>query len=455
MEITKESTGKLTARLKVKVVPEDYKDQVDTVLKDYARRANIKGFRPGKVPVSVVRKMFGKGIVFEELNKLISSNLTEYIKKEQIALVGEPLPITKDVELDEESDSAYDFEYDLGLAPDFSINYGLVGDAPFYKVQVDDETLEKEVEEVLERHGDMTNPDESQEGDTLFGKLSDGDGHEKMVALNPKRVVSDSLKAEMGKSHKAGSTFKATMADIFENDNAVRRFWNTNVQGETIANISDEELEHLKGQEFTFEVRKINRTTKAELGVDLYEKVYGEEHGITDDGEFRERLRKDMETFFNREAGRYYRSKAIRALVEGSDIPLPDEFLRGYLVRTREQVTDENIEEIYPSYSRSLRWRLLIEKMQGADEAVKVNQDDIRERARQMVLAQFGSMVGSDDTERLDSFANYYLKDEKMVERLFDEVLEDKVFNHIAAQNPAVEEGITAAAFMEKLKAED
>jgi trigger factor len=454
LEIIKHKTGNLTARLQVKVSPEDYKTQVDDVLKDYARRANIKGFRPGKVPVSVVRKMFGKGVIFEELNKVISGKLSEYIAAEKISLVGEPLPITKDVELDGETDSSYEFEYDLGLAPEFSINYGLAGEAPLYRVSVDDDILAKEIEDIRERNGDMTNPEESQPGDTLYGKLI-GAGREKMFALNPSRVFSEALKAEMGTGKKDGDTLSLTMADVFDNDNALRRFWETNVQNEQIAEVSDDELAEIKAATFEFQVRKINRVTKIDLGADLYSKVFGEEHGIEDADAFRERVRKDMEVFFNREAGRFFRSKAIRALVEGSELPLPDDFLREYLVRTREQVTPENLDEIYPSYSRSMRWRLLIEKMQSVDPSVNVTQDDLRDRAREMVLSQFGSLVSADDTDRLDSFANYYLKDEKMVERMFDELLEDRVFAHITSQNPPAEDSITASAFMEVLKSEN
>jgi trigger factor len=454
LEILKHNTGDLTARLQVKVGPEDYKTQVDGVLKDYARRANIKGFRPGKVPVSVVRKMFGKGIIFEELNKVISSKLSEYIAEEKITLVGEPMPISKDVDLDADTDATYEFEYDLGLAPEFSINYGLAGEASLYKVEVDDPILAREVEDIRERNGDMTNPEESAVGDTLYGKLV-GAGREKMFALNPSRITNEALKAEMGNGKKDGDTISLTMADTFENDNALRNFWETNVQNERIADISDAELAEIKEASFTFEVRKINRVTKIDLGAELYEKVFGEEHGIEDAAGFRERVRKDMEVFFNREAGRYYRSKAIRSLVEGSALPLPDGFLRDYLVKTREQVTESNIEEIYPSYARSMRWRLLVEKMQGTDASVKVDQDDLRQRAREMVLSQFGSLVAPDDTDRLDSFANYYLKDEKMVERMFDELLEDRVFAHINGQNPPVEDSITATAFMELLKSEN
>ena len=454
MEIQQHSTGHLTATLSVKVAPEDYKDQVDTQLKEYARRANLKGFRPGKVPVPVVRKMFGKSILFDELNKLLSSNISSYIKENNVQLVGEPMPITKDMDLESDTYIAYQFDYELGLASDFDINYGLAGNAPFFKVEIDDAVLDREIEDMRGRYGDMSNPDSSIEGDTLFGKLSNGKW-EKMGTLNPNRIKSERLKTEMGKEHKSGDTLSLKMDEVFENDNAIRKFWETNVQGEEVREISTDELDELKSIDFNFEVRKINRVAKCEIDAALYEKAFGEDHGITDEADFRKRVAEDMEKFFNREAMRYYRTQTIKSLVEGSDISFPDEFLRNYLVRSREQVTEANINEIYPSYARSLRWKLLVEKMQSLDPSVVVNQDDIRERARQMVLSQFGSMMGDIDPERLDSFADYYLKDEKAVERMFDELLEDRVFMHLAKSNPPALEAITATDFMERLKAEN
>lgn len=461
MEIKQEKTGDLTATLTVSVAPEDYRDQVTTTLKDYSKRVTIKGFRKGKIPMSVMKKMYGKGVIVEELNKIISASLEEYVNDQTLSLVGEPMPVTTDLELATEFDKEYVLAYEVGLAPDFSIDYSLVGKAPFYNVSIDDEVLGKEIEDLQKRHGPMSNPEESAEGDILFGKISetdaDGnvieDGLSKMFALNPVRIENEELKAEMAKSHKAEDVFPITMAQAFPVDGPLQKFWETNVKGEEIRQVSEEELEEIKNKHFQFEVKKINRTEPMEIGQELFDKAFGE-GAITTEEEFRSRLVADMEAFFTKEANRYFRSIAIKSLIEGTDIPLPEDFLRKFLLRTREQITEDNIDSVMDGYLRSLRWRLIVEKMQEADESMNVDEDDLREKAEERVMTQFGSMIG-EDKERLTQFANYFLQEEKMVQEMYEEIMEDRIFAHIAQENPPVEEEITATGFMDMLKAEN
>lgn len=460
MEIKQEKTGDLNATLTISVAPEDYRDQVTTTLKDLAKRVTLKGFRKGKIPMSVLKKMYGKGVIVEELNKIISAGLEEYVKEEKLSLVGEPMPVTTDLDLGTDFDKEYVLAYEVGLAPEFSVDYGLAGKSPFYRVSIDDEVLEKEIADMQKRFGPMTNPDESQEGDILFGKVSetdaDGnvieDGLNKMLALNPVRIEDETLIAEMNKPHKAEDIFPITMAQAFPVDGPLQKFWETNVQGEEIRQVSEAMLEEIKAKHYQFEVKKINRTDPMEIGQELFDKAFGEGE-VTTEEDFRARIVGDMETFFTKEATRYFRSMSIKALIEGTEMPLPEDFLHNFLIRTREQITEENVGEVMEGYLRSLRWRLIVEKMQESDESMKVDEEDLRERAEERVMAQFGSMVG-EDKERLAQFANYFLQEEKMVQEMYEEIMEDRIFAHIAQENPPVEEDITATGFMDMLKAE-
>lgn len=461
MEIKQEKTGDLTGRLTVVVAPEDYRDQVNTVLKDYAKRANIKGFRQGHVPTSVMRKMFGKGVIYEELNKIVSAALTDFIKEERLALVGEPLPVTNDLELTPESDVAYELAFEIGMSEPFVVNYELAGTHPLYKVVADDALIDKEVEGLRTQHGEMSNPEESAEGDTLFGKIYEVDaegnaiagGLERMFALNPERVQSEALKAEMGRGKKADDVLSVTMADIFDEDDDIRELWEKTVSGEQIRTLSDAEIADIKTKKFAFEVRKINHVDKLPLDQELFSKVLGpgESHTLAD---FRDRVASDIERHLNEQAMRLYRALTIRALVEKTPIELPHDFMRKWLIATREQINEGNVDQLYDSFLRSYKWRMIVEQMQEHNEQVRVTQDHIKARALAMIKAQFGTMLGDDDS-RLDGFADYYLKDEKMVERLFDEELEDRVFFHIRSQAEPRQEETTATDFLEIVKREN
>jgi trigger factor len=312
----------------------------------------------------------------------------------------------------------------------------------------------------------MTNPDESQEGDTLFGKLWEADaagnivegGLERMYALNPEKIASESLKLEMGNFKKADDRIQLVMADISTSDSDILEIWEKNVQGEQVRDLSEAELEEIKGKHFVFEVRKINRTVKAEVDQALFDKIFGE-GTVTTLADFRDRLAQDIEKHLNGQAVKLYRSSTIRALVENTNIELPHDFMKRWLIATREQLNDSNIDSFFGPFLRSYKWKLIVEKMQAENENVKVAQENIIDRARAMVQNQFGAMLGAaggaEPNPQLESFVQYYLQDEKMVQRLFDDELEDRVFGHINTINAAVEEETTGTDFIEKLKQEN
>ncbi len=444
------------------VAPEAYRDQVNTVLKDYAKKANIKGFRKGMVPTSIVRKMFGKGVIFEELNKLVGKALNDFVVEERLALVGEPIPAENNIDLDTDKEQSFELSFDIGLSGDFSINYQLAGNQPIYKIMADDALIDKEIDAMRTQHGEMSNPDESQAGDTLFGKLWEADaqgnvvegGLERMYALSPDRVDSEALKAEMANGKKADDRISLTMADISSSDSDILDIWEKNVSGEQIRDLSEAELEEIKAKSFVFEVRKINRADKMPVDQVLFDKVFGEGKASSL-AEFRDLIADDIEKHLNGQALKFYRAQTIRALVEGSEIALPFDFMKKWLIATREQITEANVDSLFDTFLRSYKWKMIVEKMQAENEAVKVGQEQIIDRARAMVKSQFGAMLGEGDDSRLESFVQYYLQDEKMMQRLFDDELEDRVFAHINAINAAVEEETTGSDFIERLKKEN
>jgi trigger factor len=461
LEIKQEKTGDLTGRLSVVITPEDYREPVNAVLKDYAKKAQIKGFRKGMVPTSIVRKMFGKGVIFEELNKIVTKSLNDYINESNLNLVGEPLPVSKDIDLDPEKELSYELDFEIGLASPFVINYAALENSPIYKVAADDTLIDKEIDGMRTQHGEMTNPEESQVGDTLFGKLWEVDangntiegGLERMFAMSPERIVSESLKAEMGNSKKAEDRIALKMADLFDNDGEIRELWEKNVQGEQIRELTDAELADIKEKSFSFEVRKINRSEKLEVNQDLFDKVLGPDQ-VTTLSDFRDKVASDIEGHLNTQAAKLYRALAIRAIIDATEIELPHDFMRRWLIATREQINETNIDSLYDTFLRSYKWRLIVEKMQEENDQVKVSQENVIDRARAMVRGQFGAMIGEDES-RLESFVQYYIQDEKMVQRLFDEELEDRVFFHINALHPPKSEETTGSEFIEILKKEN
>jgi trigger factor len=456
VQITEQRLDAQNLLLNVHVSPEDYSEPVRKTLNDYAKKANIPGFRKGKVPMSIVKKMVGKGVVYDELNRSLSQTLRDYIKEKELSILGEPLPVKKEeLDLDPDSTLSYDFQYEIGLAPDFTLNLNLSSSISRYKVEVDEETLQKEIDYQRSRFGNMSNPEVSGEGDILFGKISEcdaegnviEDGLNRIGTLNPQRVPDAKIIAEMV-GRKAGDTIRFTMPQVFDSREAVRNFWERNAQNEQVREIDDRDLDIIFTKQFVFEVRKVNHVDLAEVNQDLFDKVFPGT-GITTEAEFRDKLREDVQGFFERESLNEFRARLMRTVVDAIQIPLPDAFLKKYLLETREKLSPDVLENVYPSYASDLRWNLIINRIMNENPEYKVTQEDVNAAAEVKLRTQFAAMLGNTGDDLIKSLIPTYLEKQERVEEIVNEVVTVRVQDHLVKFVNAVEQPITAKAFME------
>ena len=467
LEIVKESIDDLNAVIKVHLEADDLKPRVMKKLKEVAGKVSLKGFRPGKVPISVVKRMYGKGVMYDELNSTLNETLQGYIEDNNLNLLGRPLPVMKDeLDLDLDFKTEYDFEYEVGLAPDFEVSFELKDMPPLYDVKIDDEYLDREVDNMLDRFGDMTNPEEAEEGDIHFGQIvevveetepAEGEeaetpeGLKKMAALNPKHITNtDFVKSMIGK--KVEDTFPISMLDFLKDEDEVKRFWELNIQGQKERDLSEEDVKEIMGKAFTFEVRKINRIVPAELNEELFKKVYGEDTDVTDEAGFRAKIAEENETFYSWEAERFYSSKSIDGMLMANPVALPDEFLKKFLIETNDKVTEENVEEQYEQYSKSMIWSLIVNKIQEANPEVAVEENDLIDQARLMAKTQYAQFTQGGNEALIESIVQYQLQDENTWERLFYDALANKVSAFIREKVAPPKEEISATGFLDKLK---
>ena len=460
MEITKEQIDDLNAVIRVVLAPEDYREPVMSKLKQYARSANIPGFRPGKVPVSLIKKKYGKGVMYEHLNQKLTESLNSYISEEELKLVGQPLPKTvEELDLDIDANQAYNFEYEIGLSPEFELSYDLKEAPVIYSVEVEDEFLDEEVENVRLRHGDMTNPEVSDEGDILYGKVSELDeegnpseeGFSKMVALNPKRIQSEDFIAQMP-GRKIGDRFEVKVTDFLNDETEIRAFFEMDGKGEKVRELEDAELDQMKLVSYDFELKKVNRFGKAEINQELFDKVYGE--GVIESEEaFTEKIKEELNAYLQGEAGKYYRRQVLDAMIDHNAVDFPQDFLRRYLMETQKEITEANVEDQLKSYIRSLRWTAIIDKMVEENPDIKVEQADLEAKSRQIVEERYLPMMPEATEEQIDGFVQYQLQDQKAREQIYYDLLDERVFDHIKEKMQPKEETIGSKAFVEKIKA--
>jgi trigger factor len=361
MQITKENTGNLTATIKIELEPADYQEKVNTQLKDYQHKANMPGFRPGKVPFGLVKKMYGKAVLVEVLNKECSESLYNYMTESNIEYLGQPLPnkeSAKDFDLD--SKDNFIFNFDIALSPEFTLDISDNINVDYYKITVNDEMIEKYIQEIRKRNGPIEDIDTIGENDMITGQFielaKDGtpkqDGIKNESHLFMEQIFDvDSKKKLIGL--KVDEAVELDPKKIARNDYEEAYF--LGIKREQLAEITSK---------FQFLVKKITRTGLAEMNEELYKKVFPN-LTITTEEELREVIRVTTENELTKESERRFMNDITTQILEKHNFELPDAFMKRFLLENENEgkLTPENIDAEYESYKPQLKWQLIESKI--------------------------------------------------------------------------------------------
>ena len=427
----------LTGLLNVHLEEADYSDAVEKQIKETSKRAQFKGFRPGKVPAGLVRKMYGKGILADEINRLLGSSVDSYLKDNNVKILGEPLPLPSDVDFD--TAKAFDFQFELGLLPDFELPAENQVELKRLAVTLDDATLAETNEQIARQFGETTNPEVSEAGDYLFGKLkkagAEGEGQ---TVLLPIDKIKNGQERFVGV--KPDDTLTFDLRDAFGGDaGAIRSF----------SGLSKEEAADATG-DYELAVEKINRTAAPEENQELFDKVFGPET-VDSKETYDAKVRETIQSNYDREADNLVNRHLIDAMIDATTIPLPTEFFKKWLVRANEGKLDAaTVEEHYSDYERELKWSLIRNKV-VEDMGLKVETDEIRNRVLDKILGQFGGGMALTDEMRqgMAGFADNYLKQEngKNYVQEYEAILAEKVVEALRGKVVVTEEPVTAEEF--------
>lgn len=445
MDITQNKIDDLNTKVSINLQPADYKDKVKDQLKEYAKKVNLPGFRPGKVPIGLVRKMAGVGMVIETVTKILQEELNDFIDTHELRLLGEPLPVEKRGEeyFDINCEKELDFEFEMGLAPEIALNLSLDKPVTRYEIEIDDAYLTKHLDDLRDRHGDLVYPETVEESAIVFGKLdeinADGEvvenGFTKMLALNPQRLeVPDFFAPYMGK--KIDDVVPFSLETVDKEADELKK----------IFTLEDDELTAIQEKKMQFTVKRISKITLAEINEEFIKKVLGEDTEITIEEDFKADMRKKLIDELA-ESAKYHSRHKIREAVEGNhEIPLPDEFLKRWLVETREKITEENVEEEYKGLKSSTIWGLLVNEIQQAYPESKIENEDLEAYVTSQMKENMGEELGE---EQLKQYVDYVLKNEQMGQQYYYRLLDERIFDVIESQITIEHETISATDFVE------
>jgi trigger factor len=446
MNITQEKVNDLNAVVKIKIAPADYTEKVEKSIKEQAKKANLPGFRKGMVPAAHIKKMYGRSILVEEINNLLSETLNKHLTDNKVEILGQPLPVMDDSkEFKWDYTDEFEFDYELGLAPAIDVNITSKNKFTEYKVKADEETLAARIKNIRKSYGKMTNPEVSAEDDVIYAELAQlgADGSVFEDGIN----ATGSIRLDQVTDKKIlKSLIGLKKDDVLELDVPKAFDKNEGIIAKLL-NISEEDAKDLKSK-FQVTVKNVNRLEEADLNQEFFDKLFGA-GTVTDEAGFTAKITEEIEGMFQQDADRKLQNDIYTALIESVKIDLPDEFLRKWLKATNEKLTEEELTEDYDDFAKNLKWTLIENKL-IKDNNIEIKYEDVFQTAKQRLDAQFRMYSPAPMPE--DQLAQYtatFLKEKDNANRIFDEVKAIKVFELIKSVATIEPKEITYNKFIE------
>ena len=445
-QITRDQIAPLHERIKITVSPSDYNPAFEKSLKNYAKTANIPGFRKGMVPTGIIKKMHGAAVFTEEVLRTIEKELTQYVQTENISYLGQPLP-------EDENDPGtfnfnepkeYSFSFEIGLKPIFSLPNFETLPTTLHLVDATPEMIQEELDRMQQRLGKMTEPETiTKEEDVINVRFekSDAEGNP-IEGAEPKenslllKYFSESLRKQLiGK--KKDETITIQLSTAFDDK---EREW---VAGDLGLNKDNAEE---MSQHFLMHISKIGFVEKRELNEEFFnEALPGKE--IKSEEELRNEIRTQIEAYWKHQAQHMLEHEIFHILSEETKMDFPENFLKKWLLKTNEnKQTAEDIEKEFPTFLNQLRWTLVSNEI-ASGNTIQVSREEIMESLRQQLIGYFGSMNLGGNYEWLDSYVERLMGDEKQVENAYQRVFSAKVLSWAASKVKPTEKKISAEEF--------
>lgn len=443
MNVTKQNHDDVSAVLTVTIDNADYKEKVEKQLHNYAKTANIPGFRKGKVPLSMVKKQYEAPIAYEEINKLVSESLNNFINENKLRLVGQPVPVpVDDFDFKKEQISV---GFEVGFEPNFTVDLAKY-EAPFYKVEASDKEVMQSIENMQKRFAEQIPQDKigkdshiNVEVKQIVEAEAEGKHHHEPKKVTINNEHKDAFK--ILKALKMDESVKITKEGLLANEELAKAF-----------GFSKEELEHMHHDEVEVTVKDFYGTKNHELDQDLFDKVYGKDT-IKSEEELKEKVKTELDEYFQQNADVHFVNKVLEDLNEKEEIQLPDTFLVKWLMFNNENIkSEEEARKVFESEKNQLKFQIIEGKLMN-DNDVKVDYSDVLEQAEQAIrnqMAMYGLHHIAD--EEVQKYAVEMLKNEEQVKQISGEVAMNKLKEIILEKATKKETVISHDEFLEVIK---
>jgi len=419
MNITFENADKVNGLMTITVEENDFKEAVEKTLKDYRKKANVPGFRPGQVPMGMIKRMYGTAVKMDAINRVVGQEMYKYVKDNNIQMLGEPLPHEGNESVDIEKPAPYTFQFDLAVAPEINVKLSGHDKIDYLTIDVDDKLIDQQVRMYASRGGSYQKADDYQDNDMLKGDLRELD-KENGIELSEALVMPTYIKDEDQKKLFEGSK----LGDIITFN--PRKAYQSDAELASLLKVDKADLGFHTG-DFTYQITEISRFTPAEVNQELFDQVYGKD-AVKDEKEFRERVAEEIKAQLQQNSDwKFLQDLRAHCEKKAGKLTWPDELLKRIMKQNNPDKGDDYVEKNYEGSVKELTWHLIKEQLVSAND-IKISDEEVKAAAREAARAQFAQYGMSNvPDEYLDNYAQDMLKKEENVQGFVDRAIDQKL----------------------------
>ena len=442
--VTQQEVAPLHKHLNITINKEDYLPSFEKSLKDYSKKANIPGFRKGMVPSGLIRKMYGNSLFVDEVLRTVDKEVFKYIETEKLDIFAQPLPVEFNLtQLDVNKPENYSFTFEVGMKPAFNLPDLSKENVKRYKVTVTDEMINEEVERLRTRYGNMSEPESVSGDDNVLNVTfieTDAQGNEIEGGIRKDNSVLVKYFSEAFRPNLIGKkkdeTFQISLEEAFEDK---EREWILNDLG----------LDSATGKNFKVLITKVGLVEPRELNEEFFTQLFPNQE-IKTDADFREKIKAELQAQWDNESRNQLHHTLYHNLLDHTHIDFPADFLKRWLKtqgQEGQQKTDEEVEQEFPTFLNQLKWSLISDKLIQEND-IKVEQEDIRQFAKQQLLGYMGMGALDEEQDWVRDYIDRMMKDRKYVEDAYNRLQSQKLFEWAETKVNAAETPVTKEEFI-------
>ena len=438
MNISKTDIDKLNAVVNISIDKKDYEQKVHTILKDYRKKANIPGFRKGHVPFGMIKKQYEKAVIADEVNKLIQENLDNYIKKEKLELLGNPIPKEKNNSIDWNHGNMQ-FEFELGLAPKFEIKLDVLKKVIHYEIEPDKKMIDEQINHIQNQYGKIKAKKKIEKGFDINAQFKNEEiDLDRMANFSMKDIKSRKAIKLLNESE-VGTNLNLQSKGLFIDNTTAKR----------VLGLDEENLKKLSKLDLTLEIKEVNERIPAKINQDLFDKLY-KPGTVKSEKELKNKIKEDLQAQFKPQSNQKLMNDISETIVEKTKFKLPSDFLKKWIRSSgKEPMSEEAAIDEYNKSEKGIRYQLIEGKI-ISDNNLKMTFEELKEFTETLIKNQMGQYGQIPEKEKLDGIVSNVLSNKEETKRISDQLMGDKMLKFFIEKAPLKRKKVAFDAFLKQ-----